>query len=99
MSNTHAHVRTEFVGEIVEKNMAECLGKTPCDNGLQQQTTYDTDEEDDYDEFCEQFTFSVSFGCESFDFVGESFHKFSFLALVAYGRLLRVQWLLWTEFR
>lgn len=39
--------------------MAECLNKTAHDNGSLHRP-YDTDEEDDYDEFCDHFTFSVS---------------------------------------
>lgn len=39
--------------------MAECLNKSTHDNGSLH-FPYDTDEEDDYDEFCDHFTFSVS---------------------------------------
>lgn len=39
--------------------MAECLNKSEHDNGLLH-CPCDTDDEDDYDEFCDHFTFSVS---------------------------------------
>lgn len=42
-----------------KENMAECLTKSTHDNGSLH-CSYDTDEEDDYDEFCDHFTFSVS---------------------------------------
>lgn len=37
--------------------MAEYLKKSSHDNNV----NYDTDEEDDYEEFCEKFTFSVGY--------------------------------------
>lgn len=39
--------------------MAECLNKSSHDKSSLY-CPYDTDEEDDYDEFCDHFTFSVS---------------------------------------
>lgn len=39
--------------------MAECLSKSSHDNE-NLYFSYDTDEDDDYEEFCDNFTFSVS---------------------------------------
>lgn len=77
--------------------MAECLNKSTHDNGSVH-CSYDTDEEDDYDEFCDRFTFSVSMNEITREFF-RSFDDFIVRLYTAHARLLRLQWLLCTEFR